>query len=104
MKKCKLNFTKILGGTYALKYSAQSTKDSLHFGTVVAFIGIRYKNYCSNTVRTMMVNPTEQQTETYNAVLEAHEGKAEKIFFVNFSLFTLFLRFSNYFPNFPSKL
>ena len=30
-----------LGGTYALKYSAQSTKDSLHFGTVVAFIGIR---------------------------------------------------------------
>ena len=26
----------------------------------------------------MMVNPTEQQTETYNAVLEAHEGKTEK--------------------------
>ena len=27
----------------------------------------------------MMVNPTEQQTETYNAVLEAHEAGIDKL-------------------------
>ena len=57
-----------------IKYSAQSTKDALHFGTVVAFIGVRYKYYCSNAIRTMMVNPSEQQTDTYNVVLDAHEA------------------------------
>ena len=62
------------GGNYALKYSAQSTKDPLHFGTVVAFIGIRYKNYCSNTVRTMMVNPTDDQRDVYTTILEAQEA------------------------------
>lgn len=39
------------GGGYTLKYSAQSSKETIHFGTIIAFIGLRYKNYCSNAVR-----------------------------------------------------
>jgi len=69
----------IIGGTYTLKYSAQSTKDAIHFGTVIAFIGIRYKNYCANTVRTMMVNPSDTQREVYTAVLEAQEAGIDKL-------------------------
>jgi hypothetical protein len=41
------------GGNFSLKYSAQSTKEPIHFGTIIAFIGLRYKNYCANTVNTL---------------------------------------------------
>ena len=36
-----------------------STDDKLHFGTILCFLGLRYKSYCSNIVRTMFVQPSK---------------------------------------------
>ena len=68
-----------VGGNFTLKYSAQSSKEAIHFGTIIAYIGLRYKNYCSNTVRTMFVNPSDEQREIYDTVYEAHEHALSKL-------------------------
>lgn len=48
------------GGNYSLKFSAVSDKNTtLHFGVIVCSLGARYKSYCSNIVRTLLVNPTK---------------------------------------------
>lgn len=48
------------GGNYSLKFSASSDKNTtLHFGVIVCSLGARYKSYCSNIVRTLLVNPTK---------------------------------------------
>lgn len=47
------------GGTYTLKFSVVSDKNTLHFGVIVCSLGARYKSYCSNIVRTLLVNPTK---------------------------------------------
>lgn len=70
------------GGNYSLKFSATrylifliqfvlnvfviniiiffSDKNTLHFGVIICSLGIRYKSYCSNLIRTILVNPTEE--------------------------------------------
>lgn len=57
------------GGNYNLKFSASSDKNNLHFGTIICALGFRYKNYCSNIVRTIMVDPTEKMQENYKYLL-----------------------------------
>ena len=47
------------GGKYSLKFSAVSDDNVLHFGVIICSLGARYKGYCSNIVRTLMVNPTK---------------------------------------------
>ena len=47
------------GGQYMLKFSTISSDERLHFGTIVCCLGVRYKSYCSNIVRTMFVEPTK---------------------------------------------
>lgn len=47
------------GGNYSLKFSIVSDKNTLHFGVIVCSLGARYKSYCSNIVRTLLVNPTK---------------------------------------------
>jgi len=48
------------GGNYSLKFSAVSDKNTtLHFGVIICSLGARYKSYCSNIVRTLLVNPTK---------------------------------------------
>lgn len=47
------------GGQYMLKFSTVSSDERLHFGTIVCCLGLRYKSYCSNIVRTMFVEPTK---------------------------------------------
>lgn len=61
------------GGNYNLKFSATSDKNNLHFGTIICALGFRYKNYCSNIVRTIMVEPTEKMQENYKYLLELEE-------------------------------
>jgi nucleosome binding factor SPN SPT16 subunit len=61
------------GGNYNLKFSATSDKNNLHFGTIVCALGFRYKNYCSNIVRTLMVQPTEKMQENYKYLLTLEE-------------------------------
>ncbi|KAG5457858.1 MAG: FACT complex subunit-domain-containing protein, partial [Olpidium bornovanus] len=58
------------GGKYDLRSSAVSTSDTLHAGTIVCSLGIRYKQYCSNVGRTYMVNPTNEQVKNYEFLLE----------------------------------
>lgn len=61
------------GGNYGLKFSVSSDRNYLHFGAVVCSLGARYKLYCSNISRTMLVNPSEAVQDNYNFVLNLEE-------------------------------
>ncbi|XP_022118622.2 FACT complex subunit spt16 isoform X2 [Pieris rapae] len=61
------------GGNYSLKFSAISDKNHLHFGAVVCSLGARYKSYCSNIVRTLLVNPTDDIQSNYNFLVNLEE-------------------------------
>ncbi|XP_064071632.1 FACT complex subunit spt16 isoform X2 [Vanessa tameamea] len=61
------------GGNYSLKFSAVSDKNHLHFGAIVCSLGARYKSYCSNIVRTLLVNPTDHVQSNYNFLLNIEE-------------------------------
>jgi nucleosome binding factor SPN SPT16 subunit len=61
------------GGNFNLKFSASSDKNTLHFGTIICALGFRYKNYCSNIVRTLMVDPTDKMQENYKYLLTLEE-------------------------------
>lgn len=64
------------GGNYSLKFSAVSDKNTtLHFGVIVCSLGARYKSYCSNIVRTLLVNPTktiEVCNKLKNIIMDKH--------------------------------
>ncbi|KAG0149685.1 hypothetical protein CROQUDRAFT_88765, partial [Cronartium quercuum f. sp. fusiforme G11] len=46
------------GGVYDLRTSAQSSDERLQdTGIILANLGIRYKSYCSNVCRTVMIDP-----------------------------------------------
>lgn len=57
------------GGKYSLKFSAISDSEYLHFGVIICSLGARYKGYCSNIVRTLLVNPTKSIEVTWFAWL-----------------------------------
>lgn len=61
------------GGNYSLKFNASSDKNILHFGSIVCSLGARYKSYCSNIVRTLLVNPSETIQNYYNFLLNMEE-------------------------------
>lgn len=67
------------GGNYNLKFSAVSDKNNLHFGAIVCSLGARYKSYCSNIVRTFLVDPTDKIQEYYNFLLELYEELLKKL-------------------------
>lgn len=61
------------GGNYQLKFSVVSDKNNLHFGAIICSLGARYKSYCSNIVRTLLVNPSEVIQANYNFLLSVEE-------------------------------
>lgn len=61
------------GGNYSLKFSASSDKNILHFGAIVCSLGARYKSYCSNIVRTLLVNPSETIQNYYTFLVNLEE-------------------------------
>ncbi|RWS01709.1 FACT complex subunit spt16-like protein [Dinothrombium tinctorium] len=67
------------GGNYNLKFSAASDKNNLHFGAITCSLGIRYKQYCSNIIRTLLVNPTEKQQKTYELLVDLEEEVLSKL-------------------------
>lgn len=67
------------GGNYSLKFSAPSDKNHLHFGAIVCSLGARYKSYCSNIVRTLLVNPSDKIQEYYNFLLNMEEEILKKL-------------------------
>lgn len=54
-------------------YLKKSDKNNLHFGTIICALGFRYKNYCSNIVRTMLVDPPDKMQENYKYLLTLEE-------------------------------
>lgn len=42
-------------------------------------MGIRYKSYCSNIVRTLLINPSKEQDEFYNFLLSLHDEVLAKL-------------------------
>ncbi|XP_077504278.1 SPT16 homolog, facilitates chromatin remodeling subunit dre4 isoform X1 [Amblyomma americanum] len=61
------------GGYYNLKFSVVSDKNTLHFGAITCALGARYKSYCSNIVRTLLVNPSQEQQDLYDFLLQLEE-------------------------------
>ncbi|NXN99356.1 SP16H protein, partial [Rhinopomastus cyanomelas] len=61
------------GGHYQLKFSVVSDKNPLHFGAITCCLGIRYKSYCSNLVRTLLVDPTQEMQELYSFLLQLQD-------------------------------
>ncbi|XP_071276354.1 LOW QUALITY PROTEIN: FACT complex subunit SPT16 [Agelaius tricolor] len=57
------------GGNYSLKFSVVSDKSHMHFGAITCSMGIRYKSYCSNLVRTLMVDPSQDMQDHYSFLL-----------------------------------
>ncbi|KAG7264837.1 LOW QUALITY PROTEIN: hypothetical protein CRUP_004380, partial [Coryphaenoides rupestris] len=69
------------GGNYSLKFSVVSDKNHMHFGAITCAMGIRYKSYCSNLVRTLMVDPPQEMQDNYNfLLLGSKEGKTVGVF------------------------
>lgn len=56
-----------------------SDKNNLSFDCITIAMGIRYKSYCSNVVRTLLINPTKEQEEYYNFLLSTHEEVLNKL-------------------------
>lgn len=46
-----------------------SDDKTLHFGAIVCLLGARYKSYCSNIGRTLLVNPTEKMQVCFSRLL-----------------------------------
>lgn len=59
------------GGNYNLKFATVSNDDDIHCGIIVSSLGIRYRRYCSNVSRTLMIDPSEEQKKNYEFLLEA---------------------------------
>ncbi|CAI5791258.1 FACT complex subunit SPT16 [Podarcis muralis] len=67
------------GGNYNLKFSVVSEKGYMHFGTVTCAMGIRYKSYCSNLVRTLMVDPPQDTQDNYTFLLQLQEEMLKEL-------------------------
>lgn len=67
------------GGNYNLKFSVVSDKNTLHFGAIICCLGTRYKSYCSNIVRTLLVNPSDEIQNNYNFLVNLEEEVLKKL-------------------------
>ena len=62
------------GGTYDMKLTAQPDDKTLHAGTIIAGLGLKYKSYCSIVARTYLVDPNESQEANYKLLMSIHEA------------------------------
>merc|ERR1719277_1786159 len=67
------------GGNYKLKFSVVSDKENLNFGAIVCSLGVRYKSYCSNIVRTMLVDPSQSLQDTYTYLVSLEDLIIDKL-------------------------
>ncbi|KAH9507770.1 splicing associated factor Dre4 [Bulinus truncatus] len=67
------------GGKYSLKFSTTSDENNLQFDAIVCAMGVRYKSYCSNIVRTLLVNPEEPIQKVYEFVVQVEEEVINKL-------------------------
>ena len=56
-----------------------SDDSNLDFGTIICALGVRYKSYCANIVRTLMVDPSDKQQKDYDFLLKVEEEILNKL-------------------------
>ena len=61
------------GGQYNLSPSAQSDDKNLTYDVVVAAMGARYRNYCSNVARTYFIDPPKTLERAYKCLLAVQQ-------------------------------
>lgn len=61
------------GGKYDLKFTTAVNSDTLHEGTIVSALGLRYLIYSSMIARTNLVDPNDAQVKAYNLLVAIHE-------------------------------
>ncbi|KAL7542241.1 hypothetical protein ACHAXR_011622 [Thalassiosira sp. AJA248-18] len=62
------------GGGYDFKVSAQSNEENVKFDVITVSLGARYHMYCSNVVRTFLVDAPKQVSQMYDTLLGLHEA------------------------------
>mmetsp|Transcript_43988 Transcript_43988/g.93660 ORF Transcript_43988/g.93660 Transcript_43988/m.93660 type:complete len:1062 (-) Transcript_43988:138-3323(-) len=62
------------GGDYDFKVSAQSNEENVKFDVITVSLGARYQMYCSNIVRTFLVDAPKQVNRNYDTLLGMHEA------------------------------
>ncbi|KAJ7365044.1 FACT complex subunit SPT16 [Desmophyllum pertusum] len=67
------------GGKFTLKFSTVSNEEKLHYGTIICSLGVRYKFYCSNIVRTMLYEPSQEQQDNYDLLLATLDVVLDKL-------------------------
>ncbi|KAJ9066835.1 FACT complex subunit spt16 [Entomophthora muscae] len=67
------------GGAFDLKPSAFSDNKELTSGVIICSLGVRYKNYCSNIGRTLLIDVTQTQERNYSLLLELQRHILTKI-------------------------
>lgn len=56
-----------------------SDDTNIDFGTIICAMGVRYKSYCANIVRTLMVDPSDKQQKDYDFLLSVEDAIMEKL-------------------------
>lgn len=67
------------GKNYSLKFSTVSDDNALDFGAIVCCMGVRFKSYCSNIVRTLLVDPDEETQKNYEFLVKVEEEILAKL-------------------------
>lgn len=67
------------GGKYSLKFSTVSDDENIKFDTIICALGARYKSYCSNIVRTLLVDPPESLQKDYEFLLTLEDEILNKL-------------------------
>ena len=62
------------GGDYDFKVSAQSSEENVKFDVITVSLGARYQMYCSNVVRTFLVDAPKPVTRNYETLLGMYEA------------------------------
>lgn len=62
------------GGEYDFKVSAQSSDENVKLDVITVSLGARYQMYCSNIVRTFLVDAPKQISRTYDVLMGVHEA------------------------------
>ena len=60
-------------------FSTSSDDNPLQFDSIVCAMGVRYKSYCSNIVRTLLVNPEEPLQKIYEFLVTVEEEIMAKL-------------------------
>uniref|UniRef100_A0AC34FWI1 FACT complex subunit n=1 Tax=Panagrolaimus sp. ES5 TaxID=591445 RepID=A0AC34FWI1_9BILA len=67
------------GGKYVLKYGTISPDSPIDYGCIVGTVGCRYRSYCSNVGRTMLLEPSDELVNQYETAMALEEAIFETL-------------------------